>query len=173
MNKPPAELTRRVQKVLEDHSLVGPADRKAAADKITALVFQDLMPEGNRRWEQFAEKAILTPFLDRGRNFLGWDCWGLVVSAYRDVLGVELPSYGECYAGVRDHKALVRLTTERDEWSRLIDPEHGSVALIYRRGLPIHVGIVIGRRILHCEEGVDTIVEPFERFRFEGFYGLQ
>jgi hypothetical protein len=46
-----------------------------------------------------------------------------------------------------------------------------AVACIYRRGHPIHCGLVLpNRRIMHVEEGVQTCHEPFDRFRVEGFY---
>ena len=64
-------------------------------------------------WEQFTERAVLTPFLDKGRSYLGFDCWGLVVCGYRDVLGVSLPSYDE-YDTVRNHKVLVAAVHKQD-----------------------------------------------------------
>ena len=122
--------------------------------------------------DQFIERAIRVPFLDKGRSYLGFDCWGLVVCYYRDVLNVALPTYDD-YDTVRNHKALVRLfTANAQKWRKVPDAIDGRVALIFRRGLPLHAGLVIanGRRILHCEEGVGTVSEPIERFRIEGIY---
>ena len=122
--------------------------------------------------EQFVERAVCVPFLDKGRDYDGFDCWGLVVCYYRDVLGTALPAYDD-YDTVRNHKALVRLfTSNAQEWRKVPDAVEGCVALIYRRGLPLHAGVAIcrGSRILHCEERVGTIHEPVARFRVEGFY---
>ena len=122
--------------------------------------------------EQFVEQAVCVPFLDKGRSYLGFDCWGLVVCYYRDVLGVALPAYDD-YDTVRNHKALVRLfTANAQKWRKVLDAIDGRVALIFRGALPLHAGLVIanGRRILHCEEGVGTVHEPIERFRIEGIY---
>ena len=155
------KLKQKVQGILENHGLVGPADRGDATNAVLTLI-----------WEQFAEQAITTPFLDRGRTVHGWDCWGLVVSAYRDVLGITLPTY-EDYDTVRNHKALVRLfVAHAPEWHKVPAAIDGCVALIFRGALPLHAGLVIanGRRILHCEEGVGTVSEPIERFRIEGIY---
>ena len=44
-------------------------------------------------WDQFAAKAMSVPFVPLGRGYSGWDCWGLVMCGYRDVLGIELPTY--------------------------------------------------------------------------------
>ena len=123
-------------------------------------------------WDEFTERAITTPFFDKGRTWLGWDCWGLVRCGYRDVLGILLPSYDD-YDTVRNHKALVRLFIHNaPDWGKVPDAVEGRVALIYRRALPLHAGLVIanGQRILHCEEGVGTVHEPIGRFRIEGIY---
>ena len=122
--------------------------------------------------EQFVERAVCVPFADKGRGYDGWDCWGLVVCYYRDVLGIALPSYDD-YDTVRNHKALVRLfTSNAPEWRKVPDAIDGRVALILRSGLPLHAGVAIcqGSRILHCEQRVGTIHEPVVRFRVEGYY---
>lgn len=110
------------------------------------------------------------PFVPFGRDYHGWDCFGLVVCAYRDVLGVTLPDYA--YQSTRDPRALARLFADRSApHYRVSDPAPMAVACVYRRGLPIHVGLVVSKkRILHVEEGVMTCVEPITRFRIEGFY---
>ena len=124
--------------------------------------------------DQFIKRAIRVPFLDKGRGWAGWDCWGLVVCYYGDVLGIALPAYDD-YDTVQNHKALVRLfTSNAQKWIKVPGALDGRVALIFRSGLPLHAGLVIanGRRILHCEEGVGTVSEPIERFRIEGIYCL-
>ena len=121
---------------------------------------------------QFVERAVCIPFLDKGRSHDGWDCWGLVVCYYRDVLGIALPAYDD-YDTVRNHKALVRLfTSNAQKWLKVPDAIDGRVALIFRRGLPLHAGVVIanGRRILHCEQRIGSVHEPIERMRIEGIY---
>ena len=57
--------------------------------------------------EQFVERAVCVPFLDKGRGYDGFDCWGLVVCYYRDVLGIELPSY-DGYDSVQNHRAVAK-----------------------------------------------------------------
>ena len=125
---------------------------------------------------QFTERAVCVPFAEHGRSYLGFDCWGLVVCYYRDVLGIELPSYG-LYDSVKDHRAIAnnfREAISTRKWLNVEIPEDGHVAVIYRRGLPLHAGVAIcrGSRILHCEQRVGTIHEPLSRFRIEGFYRL-
>ena len=61
--------------------------------------------------EQFAAEVvgIPVPFMEQGRDRAGWDCWGVIVCAYREVYGIELPDLGEHY----DHAELPTLAETR------------------------------------------------------------
>jgi len=119
--------------------------------------------------DEFVRAAIGVPFVEHGRDYKGWDCWGLVLCAYRDVLGVTVPDF--IYNDTNDIRALIRnFGTRSQEFWVKVDPQPLSVACIYRRGHVIHAGLVIGRRILHVEQGIETCLERIERFRVEGFY---
>ena len=124
-------------------------------------------------WDAFILRSVGVPFVEHGRGYEGFDCWGLVWIAYRDVLGIDLPSLSGSYDKVRDWKCIRELfLMVSGEWSLAASPATGDVAAIYRHGRPIHFGLVIqdGRRILHVEEGVETVHEPINRFRLEGIY---
>lgn len=114
--------------------------------------------------------AIGVPFLTHGRDRDGWDCWGLVIAAYRDVLGVDLPDF--TYASARDYRALAReFGTRGAGYWKPCNPDPMAVACIYRRGRVIHAGLVAGKgRIMHVEEGIETCIEPAARMRIEGYY---
>ena len=117
--------------------------------------------------DDWCRKAIGVPFVQDGREYDGWDCWGLVVCAYRDVLGIELPNY--TFGSV---KHLVRQF--RDRTSPLWQPcdrQPMAITCIYRRGAVIHAGIMVDkRRIIHVEEGIDTCLERVTNMRIEGTY---
>lgn len=116
-------------------------------------------------------RAIGVPFVSGGRDYNGWDCWGLVVCAWRDVRGVDVPDYA--YPSVNDYRRLARLFTDRgaSHWRSLVLPEPMSVACIYRRGRVIHAGLYAGNgRIIHVEEGVETCLEKVTNVRVEGWY---
>lgn len=118
----------------------------------------------------FMRRAIGVPFLEHGRDFDGWDCWGLIVLAYREVLGVTVPDF--TYATARDYLKLARLFGDRNNpyWCK-VDPRPMAVACIYRRGVVIHAGLVVpNRRILHVEDGVETCLQPVASFRVESYY---
>lgn len=118
----------------------------------------------------FTRKAIGVPFVPHGRDYDGWDCWGLVVRAYADVLGAALPDYQ--YESIADYRRLARLFTDRSQAHWRPSPAVPmAVAAIYRRGRVIHAGLVITpRRIMHVEDGINTVCEPIERFRIEAYY---
>jgi probable lipoprotein NlpC len=120
---------------------------------------------------EFQRKAIGVPFVERGRDYEGWDCWGLVVAAYRDVLGIHVPDYVDYYS-TQEYRLIARVFAGRsgDEWVK-VDPRPMAIACIYRRGVVIHVGLVVpGRKIMHVEQGVETCLQPITSFRIEGCY---
>ena len=123
-------------------------------------------------WTEFTQKAMFVPFIEHGRDYDGWDCYGLVICGYRDVLGVELPHNHSDYDTTLDYKRIAR-GIERDKaelWSKC-EMKMGAVALIKRRSRNIHIGIVMpAKTILHCDTGVNTINQTLNFLRIEGFY---
>lgn len=121
-------------------------------------------------WSEFVERAISVPFLEKGRSFDGWDCWGLCVVGYRELYDLQIVDRD--YPSTKDYRTIHRLFTEgRRTWRQVVVPTVGNVAIIFRRGLDIHAGLVGEREmILHVEEQVGTVQEPIKDFRVEGFY---
>ena len=130
--------------------------------------------------EEFARRAIGVPFVGRGRDYSGWDCWALVYLFHRDVLGVAIPSYAENYDDTGDtpksRKALNDLSASNIYAGRRVSaPEPGDVVLLNIGGRTVHVGIVIGDdRMLHTASKVDTRIarlsSPMWERRIEGYY---
>ena len=130
--------------------------------------------------DEFTRRAIVVPFVGQGRGWDCWDCWGQIFVFHRDVLGVKLPSYTECYqdAGhsVESRQRLSTLIkTNMGAWRRVESPEPGDVVLLNIGGRPIHVGLAIGDgRMLHTERRINTVIErlasPMWARRIEGFY---
>lgn len=130
-------------------------------------------------WDEFQHAAIGTPFLAGGREFGGWDCWGCVLVAYREVLGIALSSYGDTRTD--DRLAVARHmhhgATGGSEWHRVDAPAQMDVCVMRlpsgrRYG---HVGLYDGHgSILHVEKGSHTAMErvtdPMIRNRVMGFW---
>ncbi len=130
--------------------------------------------------EEFTARAIRVPFMDKGRDWDAWDCYGMLCVFYREVLGVVLPSYvddyqdaGECpesRKGLRDLMAA-----NMGAWHRVDEPEPGDGVLLLIGGRPIHVGLALGGGLmLHTEKRINTVIErldsPMWAKRVEGFY---
>lgn len=116
---------------------------------------------------QFIARAIGVRFRTHGRDFSGWDCWGLVWRAHREVWAVALPSGTELYQSARPDADLARvMAAGRDaSWREVTGPVRaGDVVLLRCAGWPVHVGLAIGRgRMLHVEAGIDTCIECYDR----------
>jgi len=113
---------------------------------------------------EFACRAVGVPFRDLGRDWSGWDCWGLVVRAFREVFGIDLPTYEGDYADTED-EAIAGLFQDRDQLGRLIAAGRerpGDVVVLRLRGLPWHVGLVIEPgRMLHAFKGTETCLDNY------------
>lgn len=129
---------------------------------------------------EFVTRAVSVPFVDRGRDYDGWDCWGCVRAALRDVWGIDLPSHDTGYetAGEtpQDREAIRTLVMAgRAQWRRVDVPEPGDVPLLICIGRPVHVGLMVdGQRFLHTERRIGTVIErlsaPIWARRCEGVY---
>lgn len=119
----------------------------------------------------WAGKYVGIPWRVHGRDRDGIDCWGLVCLVYREVLGLEVPSFAGDYEGTtpQDAEHIAELFAQR--WPlpefRALDPDElpaaGDVVLFRLYGLPCHVGIYVGEQsILHVRSGVDACVERID-----------
>lgn len=124
------------------------------------------------------------PFEDGGRGPDSYDCWGLVVSVYGRVYGIDLPTYGEVSAN--DLLAAARcmsMDSVCSPWRAVTEPEEPDVALLAGyapdgkrlRRLPVHVGVVVStNQLLHVESGINTVLVPLThlsvRHRVLGYY---
>lgn len=121
---------------------------------------------------EFVGQSIGLPFRPHGRG-PAYDCYGLVVEAYRQVLGIEVPDYGGDYPCFRDHARLNAVVDNAiaHDWQRVNDPQPMDAVVIYRDGRPIHIGLYLGGgQVLHIEHGIDATVQPVADFRIEGYY---
>lgn len=99
------------------------------------------------------ERYIGVYWVDHGRTFSGFDCWGLVRLFYQHELGVELDSYLDAYAfGCGAREAGGAIAARIHNWTEVTQNRPGDVAVLNRGGVPCHVGIIAPRRhLLHVE----------------------
>lgn len=117
---------------------------------------------------EFCRRSIGVPFIEKGRSFSGWDCWGLVFVAHKECFGISVPTYTDSYIAAKPSGDLARLiSAERDgeQWIEICpgDVVAGDVVLLRVAGRPVHVGLSIsGKTMLHVEAGIDTCLEKFD-----------
>ena len=122
---------------------------------------------------QFCKKAIGVPFIPHGRVWEGWDCWGLLCIAYKELFDVELPHYKNDHDVVKHRDAIARLYKEQkeEEWEQVKEAQMGDALLIYMYGRACHVGLVVDEeKFLHVEHGINTCLQKMKDFRIEGIY---
>lgn len=101
------------------------------------------------------------PYLNRGRDREGVDCWGLVQLWHKEQLGVTVPDYLWAYTSAEDHGSVANAINENKvNWLKVSEPEYGDVLVFRIMGYPIHVGIKLhGDDFLHAFKGTQSCVE--------------
>lgn len=109
----------------------------------------------------FIERAIGVPFVVGGREWSGWDCWGLVYVAYRDVFGIEISRLDHEYDETASYEELQRVVTrERVEWNDVSRPDIGDISLFRVSKFETHVALVVGwGQMIHTIKSVGTICD--------------
>lgn len=120
------------------------------------------------------------PFKLGGRDREGGvDCFGLCLLVWREVFGLNVPSYGGVAWGETNTAEVGAFIAGevRAGWEPVPDGEEqpGNVVVMRMRGHPIHVGVVVAPGwMLHCHELADAAVENYRSLqwakRIIGFY---
>ena len=119
------------------------------------------------------------PFVEKGREINGCDCWGLVRLVYKKELGIELPSYLDAYECTGDSKEISEKIARESlkAWVQIpagaVEPY--DVILLRMLGLPMHVGIVTRKgKMLHVVEKETSANVSYESISWKskimGFY---
>lgn len=116
---------------------------------------------------QFIERSIEVPYVPFGRDMSGWDCWGLVYCAYKDVRGIELPLLDKEYSSALD-KAEVEAIIKEEEfhgqnWKETVWPELMDLVVLTSTERMCHVGILVEKGwVLHALPGRNTSCERIQ-----------
>lgn len=116
------------------------------------------------------EKYMSIPFVEKGRDWNGCDCWGLVRLIYATELGIELPSYLETYENTNDSKSLrdVIVAERSEHWLNPTEPTEFDVILLQMRGVPMHVGVVTKKNhMIHCVKDIGIAHEHYGTARWK------
>ena len=111
------------------------------------------------------DRYIGIPFKDKGRDFDGCDCWGLIRLIYKNEFNINLPEYLDAYVSTANRKSVAEFAdAEKLNWIAVTSrPSFGDVILFRIYGLPMHIGMAIGKRqMIHILKGADSGVERFD-----------
>lgn len=131
------------------------------------------------RLPDWAGDYVGLPFLERGRDRAGLDCWGLVRLALKEQFGIEVPSYTGEYQDTEDGFSIGAAVRRESAafWQAVGNgfQRCGDVIVLRMRGQPMHVGLVLTRQcMLHVQQGVGATVEMYDGVRWKnriaGFY---
>lgn len=127
----------------------------------------------------WSNEYVNIPFAEKGRDKKGADCWGLVMIIYKELLGIDLPSYLE-YNDTKDKLSIsgmiIDQTIKNWEFIEEGDEQEFDCAVFNISGVPMHVGVVVSPgTMIHCERGRGTWhseynIEKQWNNRLEGFY---
>jgi len=113
------------------------------------------------------------PFKTRGRSWDNWDCWGLVVVAYKEVYGLDIPSYVDEYRSIKQKDLLASIYNrgKQDKWHPVKQAQEGDVVIVYMDGRQMHSGVAINKsEMIHAEMGINTVIQKISEYRVEGIY---
>lgn len=112
----------------------------------------------------WVEKYIDLPFLNRGRDRSGVDCWGLCRLVYEEQLGLNFPSYCNMYTQSIACDSVNDAFTEGKlgGWAEVTTPIPFDLIIFTLCGRPFHCGIIVSSDyMLHIMSGCNAAVEKF------------
>ena len=114
------------------------------------------------------------PYKDKGKDFEGLDCFGMVQLYYKLEKNVILPEY--LYSSsMNDNSVALAISVNKKTWESVSIPDKDDIIVFNIKGLPLHTGIYLGDGdFLHSFGGTDTCIESLDSLRWnkriEGFY---
>jgi len=116
------------------------------------------------------DRFVGIPYADKGRGG-ALDCWGLVAKVFRELRGIELPSYAENYVTAEDRRAIAALIAgELDPWLEVSAGAEAAFDCILMRegGYPRHIGVVTRPGlVLHVMRGGTSQIERYRSGRLQ------
>lgn len=130
-------------------------------------------------FEQFITKALLVPFVEKGRSWDGWDCWGMYRLSCSSIFGIDLPEYLD-YDSTQDYLRLKELIDSGRSMFKPVELKRailGDAALFTVSGIPCHIAMMTdAKHALHAEKKLGTFIESIYSAmwikRLEGIYRL-
>lgn len=106
-------------------------------------------------------------FKDKGRDFAGVDCWGLVRLVYSEERGIDLPSYGEISADELQRVSdEIKSGAASESWKPVNPAEACEFDVVVMRfhgyRMNGHVGVITPcLKVMHIEKHSNVMIVPF------------
>lgn len=119
------------------------------------------------------KRFIGIPFVDKGRDFNGADCYGLVMLYYKEVLGIEIPD--TLITADQPRRIFAKyLEYISKNWTQIDKPEqHCGVALAMHEEHPqmvTHFAVMIDeKRVLHTLKKYESHIMNIDDMRIKPF----
>lgn len=129
--------------------------------------------------KDFTIRIMEVPYKLGGRCNEGLDCWGLVVMAYKDLFGLDVPTYEDTAWSVSNDDTTsedIKNHLERSApFVEVEKPHYGDFVLVNILGQPVHIGFMIDHKtMLHTSEKTGVVCEDIGgmkwKKRIKGFY---
>jgi cell wall-associated NlpC family hydrolase len=127
------------------------------------------------------DRYIGVRFIDGGRDFDGFDCWGLVKTYYREERNIDLPEFNISSSDAKSINKNMTSEANLKKWVAVekINIQMGDVITMSLSSrhpdFVTHVGVFIGGgKFLHTIEGqtstISNMISPMWNQRIRGFY---
>lgn len=122
-------------------------------------------------------KYIGIPYQDKGRDFNGIDCYGLIYLIYNTEFNIKLPHYLDSYSSADDKetasKAVIQGLT--DGWERVEKPKFGDMVVLNIMARPWHCGLMVHESMfvhapVRALVSMERLDRPIWTKRLNGFY---
>lgn len=116
------------------------------------------------------------PFVNKGRDRSGADCWGLVVLVLHDVFGISTPDMSDAYEQCDNVPDTAPFLALANDWRTVEreDAQPGDVIVITTGGQPRHIGLVVAPGwFLHSGPKSDAVISRMDAMQFTArVYGV-
>ena len=95
---------------------------------------------------QTVNDFLQVPYVDGGRDWSGFDCWGCVRMARAELFGKSLMNaFGHVIPNRQQHhyQAMTDVFNQFKHQYQEVEPRPGAIAGCFKKGLLLHVGIVV------------------------------
>ena len=122
------------------------------------------------------DKYIGLPWVQGGREFPSFDCWGLVRDVYRSQLNINLPVHPYDTKDINKVASAI-LGDVRKSWVPIDEPEHLCVVTMSTSKVPHHVGVFLaldGGLVLHSGEHQNACCQTVKQLhQTQGFSSIK